>query len=51
MSCGCQRRTASNGATACSSCVNKLEAKLTAEKQTAQSNIALQKEGKDRYNK
>jgi hypothetical protein len=28
MSCGCQKRTASNGAAACSSCINTLEGKL-----------------------
>lgn len=28
LSCGCQRRTASNGATACSSCIGAYEKKL-----------------------
>jgi Tfp pilus assembly protein PilN len=31
MSCGCQRRTAVNGTSACSSCVETLNAKLNAE--------------------
>ena len=30
MSCGCQKRTATNGASACSSCVSALNAKLAA---------------------
>jgi hypothetical protein len=32
MSCGCQRRQAKNGASACSNCVDALNAKLAAEK-------------------
>ena len=28
MSCGCQKRTASNGASACSTCINTLEGTL-----------------------
>jgi len=58
MSCGCQKRTASNGATACSSCINTLEAKLKAEKTAAartastdQRNVTSQKWGADRYTK
>ncbi len=31
LSCGCQRRAATNGASACSSCVTALNAKLAAE--------------------
>lgn len=30
MSCGCQKRTATNGASACSNCVSELNAKLAA---------------------
>jgi hypothetical protein len=30
MSCGCQKRTATNGAAACSNCVSELNAKLAA---------------------
>jgi hypothetical protein len=33
MSCGCQRRQASNGASACSSCLSALEAKIKVLKQ------------------
>ena len=58
MSCGCQKRAASNGATACSSCINSLEATLKGEKNTiaraastVQRNKAPQKWGPDRYNK
>jgi hypothetical protein len=32
MSCGCQKRAASNGQSACASCINSLEAKLKADK-------------------
>jgi|LakMenEpi03Aug12_release.lakeMendotaPanAssembly.Ray.scaffolds.fasta_scaffold5299168_1 hypothetical protein len=32
MSCSCQKRTASNGASACSNCVSALNAKITAAK-------------------
>jgi hypothetical protein len=28
LSCGCQKRKASNGASACSNCINTLETKL-----------------------
>jgi hypothetical protein len=31
LSCGCQRRTASNGASACSNCVSSLNTKLAQE--------------------
>jgi hypothetical protein len=58
MSCGCQKRAASNGASACSSCVTALEAKLKAEKtatartaSTVQRNATSQTWGADRYNK
>jgi hypothetical protein len=58
MSCGCQKRTASNGQSACSGCVTSLEAKLNAEKEavsiavnTAQPSVAPQRWGRDRYNK
>jgi hypothetical protein len=39
MSCGCQRRTADNGASACSSCVAALNAKL-AQEQLAANQVA-----------
>jgi len=35
MSCGCQRRQASNGASACSSCVGALEEKIKVQKLAA----------------
>lgn len=35
LSCGCQRRQASNGAGACSNCVAALNAKIAADKQAA----------------
>lgn len=34
LSCGCQRRQATNGAGACSNCVAALNAKIAAAKQT-----------------
>lgn len=49
MSCGCQRRTANNGTSACSSCVDALNAKLNTEK-TATPPITVQPEwGANRY--
>jgi hypothetical protein len=35
LSCGCQRRTASNGSSACSSCVSALNTKLAQEQLAA----------------
>jgi hypothetical protein len=58
MSCGCQKRTASNGATACSSCINTLESKLKNAKVTAarvastvQKTAQPNEWGANRYNK
>lgn len=58
MSCGCQKRTASNGTTACSSCINALEdklknAKLTATRiaSTVQKTAQPNEWGANRYNK
>lgn len=54
MSCGCQKRAASNGASACSSCINALEAKLKAEKTAARTVVRKANHnvwGPDRYNK
>ena len=58
MSCGCQKRTASNGTSACSSCINTLEGKLKTAKvsaarvaSTQQRNAAPQEWGANRYNK
>lgn len=56
MSCGCQKRAASNGATACSSCINTLEAsikaaKIGAKSITAPNVIKATTWGPDRYNK
>ena len=51
MSCGCQRRTAVNGTSACSACVDALNAKLTAEK-LAETPITIQPVwGANRYKK
>lgn len=33
LSCGCQRRTASNGQPVCSNCITNYEAKLKADKE------------------
>lgn len=35
LSCGCQRRTASNNAQVCSTCINNYEAKLKEQQQAA----------------
>jgi hypothetical protein len=57
MSCGCQRRTASNGTSVCSSCLAAYEVKLQNEQQENTVNKNKQKTtpdlntwGKDRYN-
>ena len=51
MSCGCQRRTASDGSSVCSSCLSAYEAKL--QKNVQQKQISNQELnpvwGKDRY--
>ena len=36
LSCGCQNRKASNGATVCTNCIGKYEASLTIAKNTQQ---------------
>lgn len=36
LSCGCQRRSSTNGTSACSGCVNTLNAKIAAEQSAAQ---------------
>lgn len=58
MSCGCQKRTASNGTSACSACITALEGKLKADKvsavraaSTPERNTAPQEWGANRYNK
>jgi hypothetical protein len=55
MSCGCQKRTASNGAAACSTCVNTLEGTLNkANVETPQTETptpAPTRWGANRYNK
>lgn len=58
MSCGCQRRTASNGTSVCSSCLAAYESKLQNNQETAvveqpkqqiQTQPQLNVWGKDRY--
>jgi hypothetical protein len=49
MSCGCQKRTASNGATACSSCINTLEASIKGAKLAASKPNQLGPLGPNRY--
>ena len=51
MSCGCQRRTAVNGASACSSCVDALNAKLNAAKAAATPTTVNPVWGANRYKK
>jgi DNA-directed RNA polymerase subunit M/transcription elongation factor TFIIS len=48
LSCGCQRRTASNGVTVCSSCLSSYEATLQTNTQKNEK-PELQAWGKDRY--
>lgn len=49
MSCGCQRRQASNGASACSSCLSSLEAKISVLKQATTPTTIQPKWGANRY--
>jgi len=52
LSCGCQRRQASNGASACSSCLSALEAKIKVLKQTVTPATTVQTQwGANRYKK
>ena len=49
MSCGCQRRQAVNGASACSACVDALNAKLIAKQTAATQNTVKPVWGANRY--
>lgn len=49
MSCGCQRRTAVNGTSACSACVDALNAKLNAAKTAATPTTVKSVWGANRY--
>lgn len=51
MSCGCQKRTASDGKSVCSKCVTSYEADLKQRKTLATVSQTNQVWGKDRYNK
>ena len=51
LSCGCQKRTASDGKSVCSGCVKTYEAGLTQKKTTATVSQTNQVWGKDRYKK
>ncbi len=53
MSCGCQKRTASNGKTACSACINALETSLKSSKVIMPKTEVTQPKtwGANRYNK
>lgn len=51
MSCGCQKRTASNGASACSACINTLEAQLKSAKVITPTVTQLGELGPNRYKK
>ena len=51
MSCGCQKRQASDGKTVCSKCANTYEEQLKQRKTLATVSQTNQVWGKDRYNK
>jgi hypothetical protein len=51
LSCGCQRRTASDGAATCTSCLASYEAGLIQRQTMATVSQTNQVWGKDRYNK
>ena len=50
LSCGCQKRTASNGASGCTACISSLESKLKNNKSTVQKSNISQSWGANRYN-
>lgn len=41
LSCGCQKRTASDGATVCTTCINPYEAALKKKKSGSASNVTV----------
>jgi hypothetical protein len=49
LSCGCQKRTASNGRTVCSTCVTKYESTLDTKKAETLKQNNPEVWGKDRY--
>jgi len=51
MSCGCQKRQASDGKTVCSKCANTYEEQLKQRQTLATVSQTNQVWGKDRYNK
>lgn len=51
LSCGCQRRTASNGRTVCSNCLQQYERTLKPESPKTVNPPKLNTWGKDRYTK
>lgn len=51
MSCGCQKRSASDGKSVCSKCLTSYEADLKQRKTMATVSQTNQVWGKDRYNK
>jgi hypothetical protein len=51
MSCGCQRRQATNGASACSTCVASLNARLAAETSATNPTSIKPVWGANRYKK
>jgi hypothetical protein len=50
LSCGCQRKTASNGRTVCNNCVSQYESSLKTQKPTVKETPKVDTWGKDRYN-
>jgi hypothetical protein len=51
LSCGCQKRQATDGKTVCSGCLKTYEADLLQRKKTSNTSQTNQVWGKDRYNK
>lgn len=49
LSCGCQKRTATDGKSVCSSCITSYEANLTQRKAITATQPNTQVWGKDRY--
>jgi transcription elongation factor Elf1 len=50
LSCGCQRKTASNGRTVCTTCASNYEASLKPTQPKVKESPVLNSLGKDRYN-
>ena len=51
LSCGCQKRQASNGTAACTNCLASIEANIKVVKEATPTTVILPQWGANRYNK